>query len=215
MLLIRNCRFLGNGMDNMDYSVEYKLGHIEMPRFQRKYQDREKFMAFCQECPRFNSVWSCPPLSFAVDKFLSRYAWINLLCAKINLDGNIIQAADTKEKIKTIGWDIVSTVKIGIDEQLRKLEAQIPGSVSLSSGGCILCDSCTRKEGLPCRQPDKIRYSFDAFGFDLTAITKDVFQIEILWSKDSLPEYFTLIHALLTNEPVAPVLFESVGLKSQ
>jgi hypothetical protein len=58
-----------------------------------------------------------------------------------------------------------------------------------------------------------MRYSLDAFGFDLTAITKDLFQIEIIWCKDRLPEYFTLIHALLTKEPVPADLWKSVGLQ--
>ena len=108
--------------------------------------------------------------------------------------------------------EIVSAVKRAADERLRKLEARIPESLSLSSGGCILCENCTRKEGKPCRQPDKMRYSLDAFGFDLSAITKDIFHIEILWCKGSLPKYFTLIHALLAKQPVPEKLFEAVGL---
>ncbi len=71
------------------------------------------------------------------------------------------------------------------------MEEQIPGSISISSGGCNLCNECNRKDGLPCRQPDKMRYSLDAFGFDLTAITKDMFDIDILWCKERLPDYST------------------------
>ena len=199
----------------MGYSVEYQSDHIEMPRFRQKYQDRDKFMAFCRECPRYDALWSCPPLSFDADKFLEPYAWINVLCAKIRPDAETIQAADTAEKIRTTGWDIVSAVKLDTDERIRKLEAQIPESLSLSSGGCNLCKSCTRKSGSPCRQPDKMRYSLDAFGFDLTAITKDVFHIDILWCRDSLPEYFTLIHGLLADRPVPEKLWRDVGLHSE
>ena len=199
----------------MGYQVEYRTDHIEMPRFRKKYQDREKFMAFCQECPRYDSLWSCPPLSFDVDEFLAPYPWINLLCAKINLEDETIRAADTAEKIKTIGWDIVSTVKRETDERLRKLEGQIPKSLSLSSGGCNLCKSCTRKSGRPCRQPDKMRFSLDAFGFDLTDITKDIFRVDILWCKDSLPEYFTLIHGLLADKPLSEESWRTVGLQSE
>ena len=199
----------------MGYSVEYRTDHIEMPRFRQKYQDRDKFMAFCRECPRYDSLWSCPPLSFDVDTFLEPYTWINVLCAKICLDAETIRTADTAEKIKTIGWDIVSVVKLDTDERLRKLEAQVPESLSLSSGGCNLCKSCTRKSGSPCRQPDKMRYSLDAFGFDLTAITKDVFHIDILWCRDSLPEYFTLIHGLLADKSVPEKLWRAVGLYSE
>lgn len=199
----------------MGYRTEYRTSHIEMPQFRQKYQDREKFMAFCRECPRYDALWSCPPLSFEVNEFLEPYAGIHLVCAKINLDEETIQEADTAEKIKTTGWDIVSAVKLAVDERLRKLEARIPGSLSLSSGGCNQCQSCTRKSGVPCRQPDKMRYSLDAFGFDLSAITKDIFHIEILWCKDSLPKYFTLIHGLLTDRPIPEELWETVGLHGE
>ena len=119
-----------------------------MPRFRKKYQDRDKFMAFCRECPRYDSLWSCPPLSFDVDTFLEPYTWINVLCAKICLDAETIRTADTAEKIKTIGWDIVSAVKLDTDERLRKPEAQVPENLSLSSGGCNLGKSCTRNRAL-------------------------------------------------------------------
>ena len=198
----------------MGYSVEYRTDHIEMPHFRQKYQNREKFMAYCRECPRYDSLWSCPPLSFDVDEFLKPYTWVNILCAKINLDKETIRRASTVEKIKDNGWEIVSAVKLGTDERLRNLETQIPGSLSLSSGGCNLCERCTRKSGTPCRQPDKMRYSLDAFGFDLTAITKDVFHIDILWCKDSLPEYLTLIHGLLADKPVPEEAWKTAGLHS-
>ena len=57
-----------------------------------------------------------------------------------------------------------------------------------------------------------MRYSMDAFGFDLSAITKDMLGIEILWCKDRLPEYFTLIHGILTMDKVPDEVWESTGL---
>ena len=196
----------------MSYHFEYRTSPVEMVPFQKKYQDQEKYMAYCRECPRYLTRWSCPPLSFDVGEFLAPYATVHLVCAKILLDDETIRAADTAEKIKTVGWDIVSTVKLDLEERLRKLETQVPGSLSLASGGCNLCEHCTRESNLPCRQPDKMRYSLDSFGFDLSAITKDVFDIDILWCKDSLPKYFTLIHAFLTSVPIENKLWESVGL---
>lgn len=157
-------------------------------------------MAYCRVCPNYNMVWSCPSLSFNVDDYLAEFNWVHVLCAKINLSDHIIVEADTPEKIKTVGWEILSEVKRDMDEKLRRMEKRIPGSVSLSSGGCRLCKACSRRDSQPCRQPDKMRYSLDAFGFDLSAITKDMFAIDILWCKDRLPNYFTLIHGLLTKD---------------
>ena len=204
-----------SGGGNMGYRVRYRTNAIEMPRFRQSYQDREKFMAFCRECPRYDALWSCPPLSLDADKFLDAYGWVHLLCVRIDLEDKTIREADTAEKIRATGWDIVSTVKLDVEERLRRLETEIPDSLSLSSGGCNLCENCTRKTGAPCRQPDKMRYSLDAFGFDLTAITRDLFQIEILWCRDRLPQYFTLIHALLAQEPMPADRWASVGLSPE
>ncbi len=196
----------------MGFRLEYRTSAMEMEQFRRTYQDRERFLACCRECPRYETRWSCPPLSFDVDDFLTSYAWVNLLCARIFLDDETIRAVDTAEKMQTTGWDIVSRVKLDLEDRLRALETQVPGSLSLSSGGCHRCGRCAREEGGACRQPEKMRYSLDAFGFDLTAITQDLFQIEILWCREHLPEYFTLIHGLLAAAPVPEEIWEAAGL---
>ena len=197
----------------MDYTVAYRKSSMPLTVFRQKYQNREKYMAYCRECPRYNTVWSCPPLAFDVDAYLERFALVNVLCAKIILSRQVIAEADTPEKIKTVGWEILLSVKLDMEEKLRRMEKYIPESVSLSSGGCNLCKVCSRKDGLPCRLPDKMRYSLDAFGFDLTAITKDMFDIDILWCKERLPDYFTLIHGIMTTDEMPGNLWETMGVE--
>lgn len=187
----------------MDYRVEYRKSSLPMAEFRKRYQDREKYIVYCKECPRYNTVWSCPPLCFDADAYLEKYKWVNVIGCKILLDRQIIEAADTAEKIKSVGWEIVSAAKSDMEHRMRKLEKDVPGSVSLSSGGCDMCPECVRKEGRPCRYPDRMRYSLDAFGFDLSAITKDMLGIEIQWCKERLPDYFTLIHGLLTVDKIS------------
>ena len=197
----------------MDYSVKYRKNSIEMELFRQRYQDREKYLAYCQECPKYNTVWSCPPLQIDADDYLSKYAWVNVVGAKIILDPKVIEKADTPEKIRAEGWRIVTEVKQKVEAEMLKLELQLPGSIALSSGGCSLCRECTRKAGKSCRQPDKMRYSMDAFGFDLSAITKDMLGIDIIWCKDRLPDYFTLIHGILTMEKVPEKVWQSMKIK--
>lgn len=114
--------------------IEYRTRAMELPLFRKKYQDREKFIACCRECPHYGELWSCPPLPFDADTFLASYAWANLLCAQIRLDEETIRAADTEEKIKATGWEIVSKAKLDIEERMKILETRMPGSRSLSSG---------------------------------------------------------------------------------
>lgn len=48
-----------------------------------------------------------------------------------------------------------------------------------------------------------MRYSLDSFGFDLSAITHDLLGYDIQWCHDRLPDYYTLVHALLTTRTVS------------
>lgn len=196
----------------MDYTVEYRKSSLPMKQFRARYQDAEKFLAYCKECPKYGTVWSCPPLSFDADAYLARFAWVNIVGAKIQIESQVIEAADTPAKIRDVGWKIVSAVKLDVDEKMRGLEAQYPESVSLSSGGCILCDNCTRQTGKPCRQPDKMRYSLDAFGFDLSAITSDMLNIDIQWCKERLPDYFTLVHGIMTMDKVTDKIWSAMKI---
>ena len=84
----------------MDYSVEYRKNKMPMEIFRQRYQDKEKYIAYCRECPRYDTVWSCPPLNIDLEAYLSRFEWINVVGAKINLERHVIEDADTADKIK-------------------------------------------------------------------------------------------------------------------
>ena len=82
----------------MNYAVQYRKTSMPLSTFRQKYQDRKKYMAYCRECPRYNTLWSCPPLAFDVDGYLNRFTWVNVLCAKIILSSHVIAEADTPKK---------------------------------------------------------------------------------------------------------------------
>ena len=181
----------------MMYRSELYQQDVSMDEFIAKYQDIDKFMEYCRACPNYEARWSCPSLSFAVGDFLAKYDRVHLVGLKMTYDEATIAAADTPEKIKSVTWDTLFREKRALEESLLVVESEIAGSQALSSGGCHYCDACARTEGKACIYPDKMRYSLDAFGFDLTAITADRFGIDLCWSQGALPPYYTLIHALL------------------
>ena len=51
----------------IDYTVVYRKSSLSMEVFRERYQDRDKFIGYYQDCPRYDTVWSCPPLQFDVD----------------------------------------------------------------------------------------------------------------------------------------------------
>lgn len=196
----------------MDYSVEYRKNGMPLSLFQQNYQDVATYLTYCQACPNYNTVWSCPPLPFDAVRYWDPFNWMYVVGAKIYLSPAVIRAADTAEKIKAIGWQIVVEVKRSLEEKMRELEQQVPGSVSLSSGGCNLCPACSRQRGVVCRSPETMRYSLDAFGFNLTAIAHDMLGIEIQWCKDRLPDYFTLVHGIASTEEITGRTWEVLNV---
>ncbi|HWR44145.1 DUF2284 domain-containing protein [Sporomusa sp.] len=188
------------------YHTTTSINSEHLHEFISKYQHQEKFMAFCKDCHNYNTLWSCPPLQFDANQFLLDFNYIYIIGAKVIYDAETIELANTSDKIKEITTQSLREVKNKLSDILLDLERQIPDSISLASGGCHICERCRRCDNLPCQYPEKMRYSLDSFGFDLTAITSDMLQIELKWSKDSLPEYYTLIHALLTKQSLGNML---------
>ncbi len=181
------------------YHTSIRFNSVPLSEFINKYQHQYKFMAFCKDCHNYNTLWSCPPLQIDANQFLQDFNYIYIIGVKVIYHPETIKLANTPEKIKEITMLTLQAVKKKLANALLALEAQVPGSVSLASGGCHICQRCNRLDNLPCNHPEKMRYSLDSFGFDLTAITSDLLQIDLKWTKDSLPEYYTLIHALLTK----------------
>lgn len=188
------------------YHTTTKINSSQLHEFISKYQQQEKFMAFCKGCHNYNTLWSCPPLQIDANQFLQGFDYISVIGVKIMYNAETIKLANTNEKVKEITTITLREVKNKLSNALLALESQIPDSVSLASGGCYICQRCSRCDNLPCKYPEKMRYSLDAFGFDLTAITSELLQIELKWSKESLPEYYTLIHALLTKHALGNML---------
>ena len=91
----------------------------------------------------------------------------------------------------------------GLMEELVSLEKIYPGSNALIPGSCIVCGygNCSRKEGKPCRHPDKMHHSLESLGSDLDKTTKEMFGIEMKWIvNNELPDYFVQIGGLLIKE---------------
>ena len=84
-------------------------------------------------------------------------------------------------------------------------EEKYTDSKAFFAGTCHLCldEDCTRKAGLPCRYPDKIRPSLEAVGFDMGKTSAELLNIEMKWTEGSrLPEYYTLVSGLFTNKKI-------------
>lgn len=175
-----------------------------------RYQNREKFLKYCMACKKYNTCWSCPPLNFDIDEYLHAYKYIYFWGIQIFYAKDIIANVTEKGKIWGISMRTTETVKKQVNDILLSVEKKIPDTLSLSSGGCSFCRKCSRINNEVCCKPEKMRYSLDAFGIDLGGLSEDFLRIKLLWSKDRLPQYHTLIHALLSKDKVSEQAMQTV-----
>lgn len=162
--------------------------------------DVEQFLRCCKECHNYNKIWSCPPYDFHPEDYWRQYKTFRIIGIKIFLPEELLSGTYTKEEQQIIFDTILFPQKEKLNKDLLALEKEYPGSVSLSGGSCQQCkaDHCMRKEGLPCRFPDTMRYSIESLGGNVgLTVTKYLYQ-ELQWMEEGkLPPYFMLVGGLL------------------
>lgn len=159
------------------------------------YYHRERFLAMCRECPNYDKVWSCPPYDFPPEALLSQYNGIMVWGTKIVFDAKVHGQDGSAELAKTV----MAREKQRVDFAVLMQEKNRAGSLALYGGGCRLCPICSRTQAKPCNHPEQMRLSLESLGYDVGAISEHVLNLPLLWFDKRLPEYMTLVTALLYN----------------
>ena len=178
------------------------VAFIPVEEYLLYYRNAEKFIEFCKECKSYGTCWACPPYDFNVAEVISKYENAYIIGTKIIPDNTIINDV---EQAKQAAHKLLAHARIILDERLLSLEKAYPNSRAFFAGTCFACpnESCTRIEGKPCINPDKVRPSLEAFGFDIGKTTSDLLHIELKWSNNGFfPEYFMLVSGFFTNHQV-------------
>ena len=176
------------------YNIEEFTADITVDEYMKRFRDADRFIELCKACPNFNNSWGCPPFNFDTEDYLRQYRYAHLMVTKITpLETNI--SIDRTQQF-------ILPERIRIEKRLLEMERATGGRAFAYIGTCLHCPEscCTRKCGEPCRHPDKVRSSLEAFGFDIGRTLSELFNIKLLWGKDGvLPEYLVLVSALLHN----------------
>lgn len=182
----------------MNYKVYRKKATIAAAEFVNRYLDIERMEGLCAQCPSFGKSWACPPHEFDAASVSNDFATVDLMAAVIEFDEKICASCTARAKAREVADRAMNEVLGSLLPEMYEMERQVPGSRCFTFR-CRLCpDGCTRPLGLPCRHPDKMRYSLEAVGFDVTAATRDLLGVELEWSEDgSLPRHITLVTALM------------------
>lgn len=156
------------------------------------YTDVKASLKACEQCPRYNNSWSCPPDVPNVYKYLWKYQTAYLIVERVDYpkelcDGTFAELSAKREKY-------YDSVRRELQLKLLEAEEKYPGTYSVST--CLICDTCARSLGKPCRHPDMMRYSMTTLGFDFAKLLKAYFDIELTWSGEKLSESDYIVAAL-------------------
>ena len=186
----------------LKYTAEDYTVSISTEEYIRRFRDSERFIKFCQDCKNYNRSWACPPFNHDLEKELRNYRNILLIATKIIPVSKDIPLSEASRFIRP--------ERERIEARLLEMERQYGGRSFAFAGSCLYCPegSCTRKSGLPCRHPDLVRPSLEAYGFDIMRTASELFGIDLLWSNNEfLPDYLTLVCGFFHNsEALSPTI---------
>ena len=190
-----------NLKNGLTLQVERYEKEISADEFYRDCVDVDYFLGLCKECPNFGKVWSCPEYDFDVDEYWKRYHCLRLIGDKILIPEEMQEKTYTPEEMADFYKEVFFPLKQDLLQEMFDLEEKVPGSVQLSAGRCILCPegTCAKLENKPCRFPEKLRYSIESLGGNVTKAA-EYLGVTIEWAgTDRLPGHFLLVGGLLYN----------------
>ncbi|MBM7614927.1 DUF2284 domain-containing protein [Alkaliphilus hydrothermalis] len=167
-----------------------------------KYYQPEKFLGYCKACQYYDKIWTCPPYDFNTSEVLENYQYIYVIGSKLyikDLDEGFDELLN-HDDLDYVSNQIYRAARGIVDEQLVEIEESSNNLRVLLAGRCLVCTPCTREEKKSCRYPEKMHFSLESIGFDVSSICEDILCDKILWAKDILPEYFLLVSAVLSHE---------------
>lgn len=140
------------------YKVELLECVVPYSMFLKECIDVPRFLACCRECPSYGKQWTCPPFDFDPMKIWKTYTGLRLYARVITMKKTDLKAEEAYRIMKEEKNDLLI--------ELLCKEQETKGSLVLSAGTCEICETgeCGRRKGIPCRYPQKMRYSIEALG---------------------------------------------------
>ena len=144
------------------------------------------------KCPSYGHSWACPPEAPYLEEEVSKYIKFYLIYVKFNLAEYIekekLKHPNRKAKNIRNAFLMNNILRDELEQELKLFigenQSQYDGKLVLWDGFCRLCfnekdKNCSYDSGYSCRYPDKIRYSMEAVGIDVSQTVKNLnFKLE-------------------------------------
>ena len=188
--------FFITAMQEKKYDAIDAVAFIDRETYVKDFRDVATFEECCRACPNYGNRWGCPPFDHDTLQDLLQYN-------KVMIVGIKISPHDIKMPMEQV-YELMRPELDRANRRLLELEKQVDGMAFGFVGKCPHCPGqrCARREGLPCRHPDVVRPSLEAYGFNVSQTASEVLGIDMVWSNDgTIPRYLTLVCGLFFNGP--------------
>ena len=131
-------------------------------------------------CPYYGHSWACPPKAPYLEKEIMNFEKFYLIYTKFEF-----KEKDHNKKRIGLGYSHMRGI---MEQEMERFLNQYQGDLKeikiLWDGHCRICEKenkkCSIDEATPCRYPEKIRYSMEAVGIDVTKTVRNL-NIDIEW----------------------------------
>ena len=181
-------------MDEKNYKTEELVAVVDRERYVREFRDVATFEACCQQCPNYGQRWGCPPFDHDTLQDLLPYEKVMIIGVKLTPN-------DARMPMEQV-YDLMRPELERLNRRLIELEHEKQGFALGFVGKCERCGNapCSRQQGKPCRHPDVLRPSLEAYGFNVSETASQLLGIDMVWSNGkNVPRYLTLVCGLFFN----------------
>lgn len=184
----------------MQNTIKHYTAYITRKEYMEHFFAPKEFIVFCKSCNKYGKTWACPPFRYDPKEIMAQFQHVYLIASKVDLQTQSLKDTEEKEEFYE---RIIKAIRAPLDQALLKFERDYPSSRVFYAGNCHLCPACTRFENIPCRYPEKMRASLEAYGFDVSKTTSTLFGLELDWGdKERLPKFLILVSGIMTNHKI-------------
>lgn len=185
--------------------ITYNIKEISISEL-LKFFNISTIRSYCKSCPSYNKTWSCPDYDFSEEEYIKKYKFAYIIGAKLyynKIEPKINELKSQGKKDMDISTELYYTLRKIVDKKIFSVENSFKNSKCLLAGKCNLCPTCAKEHNFPCTHPEKLRYSLESLGFEVSSITENILKDKIIFTKDSLPPYSLCIYAVFSKEKIS------------
>lgn len=173
------------------YFVQSTEQRVPIAEYLSACVDVEKFIGYCRACRNYGRRWSCPSFDFDPLDLWKRYQAIHIHARVLTP----VRGADM-----VVMMEGLKREKEKLTDALLKMERIRRAALPSQPAAVPSAAAVPGPEGIPCREPERMRYSIEALGGDLSETMERYFQRPIRWSRNGeVPDYLTLVGGLLVG----------------